>query len=100
MTEKFLHIYESAKKKYIPLVNTKACKKAKKHNYLPLDKKTVEKIKKKHRCWQRYIETREEEKYKEYIKTRNQAKRMVRKAKINMENYHIWGFSVGGIAIP
>ena len=38
-------------------MNTKANNKAKKHNYIPLDAKTVQKIKKKHRCWTRYRET-------------------------------------------
>jgi hypothetical protein len=36
--------------KYIPHMNTKASNKAKKHNYIPLDAKTIQKIKKKHRC--------------------------------------------------
>ena len=85
MIEIFLDIYNTARKNCIPLVNSKAGLKAKKHNYIPLDAKTVEKIKKKHRCWQRYMETRDEKKYKEYTRVRNQVKGMVRKAKLNME---------------
>jgi hypothetical protein len=42
--------FNEAKNKYIPHMNTKASNKAKKHNYIPLDAKTVQKIKKKHRC--------------------------------------------------
>jgi len=38
-------------------MNTKASNKAKKHNYIPLDANTIQKIKKKHRCWTRYRET-------------------------------------------
>ena len=49
--------FNEAKNKYIPHINTKASKKAKKHNYIPLDAKTIQKIKKKHRCWTRYWET-------------------------------------------
>ncbi len=66
-------------------VFTKTSKKAKKHNYVPLHEKTVEKIKKKHRCWQRYMETKDEKKYKEYTKVRNQAKKMGRNAVRDME---------------
>ena len=29
------------------------------HNYVPLDEKTITKIKKKHRAWQRNMESRE-----------------------------------------
>jgi hypothetical protein len=57
----------------------------KKHNYIPLDAKTVQKIKKKHRCWTRYRETGDKQKYQEYAKTRNQVKSAIRKAKANME---------------
>lgn len=61
MTELFLEIYlliyYKARKINIPLINNKARAKAKKHNYIPLDKKTVGK--KKHRCWQRCMETRD-----------------------------------------
>jgi hypothetical protein len=38
-------------------MNTKANNKAKKHNYIPLDAKTIQKIKKNHRYWTRYRET-------------------------------------------
>ena len=38
---------------------SKIYNKAKLHNYVPLDKKTITKIKKKHRAWQRYMESRE-----------------------------------------
>jgi hypothetical protein len=50
-------------------MNTKANNKARKHNYIPLDAKTVQKIKKKHRCWTRYRETGDKKKYQEYAKT-------------------------------
>jgi histidinol-phosphate/aromatic aminotransferase/cobyric acid decarboxylase-like protein len=55
-------------------MNTKASNKAKKHNYIPLGAKTIQKIKKKHRCWTRYRETGDKKKYQEYAKTRNQVK--------------------------
>jgi hypothetical protein len=66
-------------------MNTKASNKAKKHNYIPLDAKTIQKIKKKHRCRTRYRETGDKQKYQEYTKTRNQVKSAIRKAKANME---------------
>ena len=79
----FMTKFNEAKNKYIPHINTKASKKAKKHNYIPLDTKTIQKIKKKHRCWTRYRETGD--KNQEYAKTRNQVKSAIRKAKANME---------------
>ena len=81
----FMTKFNEAKIKYIPHMNTKANNKAKKHNYIPLDVKTAQKIKKKHRCWTRYRETGDNKKYQEYAKTRNQVKSAIRKAKANME---------------
>jgi hypothetical protein len=81
----FLRKFNVAKDKCIPKVNRKAASKAKKHNYLPLDDKTREKIRQKHRCWQRYMETRDNKKYLEFKKVRNQVKSLVKKAKQNME---------------
>ena len=46
----FMDKFNEAKEKCIPRINSKANKKAKKHNYLPLDEKTISEIKKKHRC--------------------------------------------------
>ena len=74
-----------AKNNYVPRTNSKAKSKAKKHKFIPLDDKTIKKIKKKHRCWQRYMEALDSKKYQEYIKMRNQVKGLVRKAKANME---------------
>lgn len=54
-------------------------------NRAPLDKKTLELIRKKHRCWQRYIETRDELKYKEYCRSRNRVKAQIRKHQKNVE---------------
>ena len=66
-------------------MNTKPSNKAKKHNYIPLDAKSIQKIKKNHRYWTRYRETGDKTKYQEYVKTRNQVKSAIRKAKANME---------------
>ena len=46
----------------------------------PLDRETVKKVKKKHRAWRRYLETREEAKYVEYVRLRNQVRSSTRKA--------------------
>jgi hypothetical protein len=82
----FLEKFNIAKEKCIPQTNSRAGKKAKKHNDIPLDEKTIKKIKKKRRCWQRYMETRDGKKYQEYVRARNQVKGLVRKAKLEMEN--------------
>ena len=81
----FLKEFNAAKDKCIPKLNRKAASKAKKHNYLPLDDKTREKIRQRHRCWQRYMETRDNKKYEKFKKIRNQVKSLVKKAKQNME---------------
>ena len=52
---------------------------------IPLDAKTISKIKRKHRLWQRFIETKEDQKFKEYAKVRNQVKKEVKAAKKKME---------------
>ena len=49
----FMTKFNEAKNKYMPHLNTKASNKAKKHDYIPLDVKSVQKIKKKYRCWTR-----------------------------------------------
>lgn len=85
LTQKFMEIFNEAKKKFIPKVKSNITRKARKHNYMPLDEKVVRKIKKKHRCWQRFMETRDGTKHKEYAKMRNQVKGLVRKAKREME---------------
>jgi hypothetical protein len=76
--------FNEAKNKYIPHMNTKANNKAKKHNYIPLDAKTVQKIKKKHRSWTRYRETGDKQTYQEYAKTRNQVKAQSGKKKLKL----------------
>jgi cell division protein FtsI/penicillin-binding protein 2 len=83
----FLEKFNIAKEKCIPQTNSRAGKKAKKHKYIPvpLDEKTIKKIKKKRRCWQRYMETRDGKKYQEYVRARNQVKGLVRKTKLEME---------------
>jgi hypothetical protein len=57
-----------------------------------LDEKTVKKIRRKHRTWQRYMETRDGKKYQEYAKLRNHFKNAVKKAKMSMErDIHVAG---------
>ena len=42
-------------------------------------------IKKKHRAWQRYIETRDQKKYRDYTKLRNKVRAMTRKLQKDKE---------------
>ena len=51
----------------------------------PLDKKALKKIKKKHRCWQRYMETREGRHYDAYCRQRNQVRALTRKIQKEFE---------------
>ena len=83
--ESFLMVFEEAKEKHVPKCSNRAGQKAKKHNYLSLDVNTIKEIKHKHRCWTRYMESRDPQKYKEYVRSRNKVKTLIRKAKMNME---------------
>ena len=42
-------------------------------------------VRKKHRAWQRFMETKEGEKYREYCRARNKVKSLVRKTKLEFE---------------
>ena len=81
----FVEKFNKAKSECIPKIICKIDNKAKMHNYLPLDDKTITKLKMKHRAWQRYMESREREKYRKYVKLRNQVKNMIRIAKAVIE---------------
>ena len=51
----------------------------------PLDSKCLQQIKRKRRCWQRYIETRDDSKWQEYCKARNKVKKMTRQIRRTIE---------------
>ena len=57
---------------------------SKKQNF-PLPNQLLSKIRKKNRCWQRYMETRDDSKYRDYVKLRNQVRNECRKAHISHE---------------
>jgi len=50
-----------------------------------LDLKTIKAIRKKHRCWTRFMETKDGLRYKEYCRARNQVKSLTRNAVRNKE---------------
>lgn len=60
-------------------------KSAEKQYKQPLDGSIVKAIHRKHRCWKRFMETKEESKYREYTKARNKVKNLVRNAKKRVE---------------
>jgi hypothetical protein len=72
---------KSLVEKYVP------CVKLGQHNRKPmwLNEKTMAKVKKKSKSFQRYMETREGKDYLEYAKARNQARRACRQAVKNYE---------------
>ena len=47
-------------------------------DYVPTDPKLKTKINKQNRLWNRYMETRDSKKYKEYTKLRNQIRNQTR----------------------
>ena len=76
MSQKFVERIISAKEKFIPRSRPFPRK-----GTVPLCKNTVEAIKRKHRAWTRFIESRNENSYKLYAKARNEVKWLVRKEK-------------------
>ena len=71
----FMDTLREAQEKYIPSKVIKSSSWWQKHQGSPLDNNIIREIKKKHRCWQRYMETRCGEKYTEYRRLSNQVKK-------------------------
>ena len=67
------------------IIPNKEVNPSKKKWSFPLDQKTVELVKKKHRTWQRFIETREQAKLQEYRKIRNQVRKATRRGRKEFE---------------
>ena len=76
---------EQAQDLFIPSKVTKQSSNPKHRQGTALDHKTIRKIKKKHRSWQRYLETKSGEKYTEYRRLSNQVKKLTKKAKRDAE---------------
>ena len=70
----FMDKFNSAIDKYVPKSKNRNIK-----GNTPLSKEAVLSIKRKHRMWERYMEDRSKEKYREYCKARNKVKRLTRK---------------------
>lgn len=71
---------KSAEETCVPTVQYHPKKKA-----LHVDNNILRLVKRKHRSWTRYIETRDEGKYLEYIRLRNQVRNISRNARKNQE---------------
>ena len=77
---------EQAQDLFIPSKVTKQSSNPKHQQGTALDHKTIRKIKKKHRSWQRHLETKSGEKYTEYRRLSNQVKKkLTKKAKRDAE---------------
>ena len=84
MWDFFTKILHKAKDKYIPKKKVKKIGNRKTHQSA-FDEKVIRKIKKKHRAWQRYLETRSGQKFIEYRRLSNQVKNLTTKAKKDLE---------------
>ena len=73
----------TATNKHIPKCKSTPSKKLKYNT--PLDKKSLSKIKKKHKAWKKYMASRESDHYKEYCKYRNQVRNLTKKARKEQE---------------
>ncbi|KAJ3595710.1 hypothetical protein NHX12_005013 [Muraenolepis orangiensis] len=75
-----IDIIQQSMKKHIPQSKCHSSKKKTKNFTTPLDEKALSKLKKKHQLWKRYLNTKNGEIYIEYCRTRNQVRRITRKA--------------------
>ena len=80
MLKKLNDRISSAKEKFIPRSRPFPRK-----GTVPLCKNTVDAIKRKHRTWTRFIESRDDNSYKLYAKARNKVKWLVKKEKRERE---------------
>jgi hypothetical protein len=76
----FMDKFNSAIDKYVPKSKNRNIK-----GNTPLSKEAVLSIKRKHRMWERYMEDRSKEKYREYCKARNKVKKLTRKERKERE---------------
>ena len=67
-------------------IPSKILKGPRKHKPYQLSQHDLKAIKKKHRCWTRYIETKSTDKYKEYVRARNKVNKIIRQAQKKLEN--------------
>ncbi len=84
---KWLSLRNELKKAELQFIPNKLLTPDCKHNRkgIHLDQKTFEATRKKHRSWERYMETRDPSKYKEYVKQRNKDRAMTRKLQKDLE---------------
>jgi hypothetical protein len=80
--EIFLAKCKDAEEKCIPKKKIRA---SNRRFTVPLEKAALSKIKKKHRLWQRFLQTEDGQVYNEYCQIRNQVRRITRKAQKEFE---------------
>jgi hypothetical protein len=82
--------YDFLRNKLISLqdehIPSKIFSSSRKHKPYQLSRADLAAIKKKHRLWQRYFETKSESKYREYTRQRNKVSKIVRKARNRLED--------------
>ena len=81
--EVFAEVLKKAKEVHIPSRNIGQGRRHRRGP--PIDKTTYEVMKKKHRAWRRYIETRDDNKYKEFRSLTNKVRKMTRNLQRDME---------------
>ena len=78
----FTEVIHNLETKYVPKKKSKATHK--KAN-VPLDRKCVDKIKKKHNLWKKYMKNKDGNIHEEYCRVRNQVKTMIKRARKKFE---------------
>ena len=79
--EVFCKVLRALIDKYVPALITNKSHKAVKR----FSNDTLRAIKKKHRAWRRYVETRSGQKYQEYVRQRNKVTKLTRQAQKEYE---------------
>ena len=78
-------IYNDAVSNHVPRKSVSTCNFSSKSKGIPVDRSIRNHIRKKHRLWQRYMETKDPTKYQNYKKQRNKVKGLIIKIKKNLE---------------
>ena len=85
MWDKFSNKIKSSIEKHIPKKQYRPGERKNIKHLTPLDQNAIRKIKKKHRAWNRYMETRESHQYRNYCRLRTQVRQLTKKARKNYE---------------
>ena len=80
MLSTFMNKFNDAVERFVPKSKSRSSK-----GNVSLRKETLRNIRRKHRLWERYMEKRSKESYREFCKARNKVKKLIRKERKEKE---------------